>query len=323
MTVVVDAAAIAANVALLCERAGVAMCGVVKANGYGHGAVGSARAMLEGGAAMLGVVDIAEAVALRRAGITAPVLVWIHGADPDFETAVQHDVELGISNFAHLHHAAAANAVVHLKFDTGLGRGGFAAGDWARAIAEADRLQRTGGLRVRGVFTHVAGSGEEPDRAQLRAFTDVADAAAVLDPELRHFAASGPLLSLPDAGFDMVRVGIAAYGLHPDGSTGDAAAAIALGLRPAMRLTATASNGVVPLGFRHGLLAASGAPILAGGRTVRVAEVGADRTTLDADIDGPVVLFGDPAAGEPSADAWAVAAGTINYEIVTRAGGAI
>ena len=129
MRVEIDSAAIAANLRTLRARVGVPVCGVVKADGYGHGALRSATAMLDGGAAMLGVVDLHEALALRRAGIDAPLLAWLHGAGTDFSLAAAADVEVAVSSIAQLEAAAAAGATVHLKLDTGLGRNGIARAD--------------------------------------------------------------------------------------------------------------------------------------------------------------------------------------------------
>ncbi len=314
----VDAAAIAENVATILRGTDAALCGVVKADGYGHGAVVAARAMLEGGAAWLAVVDVAEALALRAAGIDAPLLTWLHAADPDLAPAVAAGVDVGVSSVAQLERAAAVGATVHLKVDTGLGRNGVPMGEWAAAVERAAALQAAGSLRVRGVFSHLAGAGAESDAAQVAAFAQACDVAAVLEPEVRHLANSSATLGIPRAAHDMVRVGIAAYGIHPDGDDAQGSAATAAGLRPAMRVTAEVERGVLDLGARDGLLPAPGAPVLVGDRLVAVAEVGARMTTLAEPVSGDAVLWGDPSRGEPTAVAWALAADTIGYEVVTR-----
>ncbi len=322
MRVEVDAAAIAANVRTIAARVGVPVCGVVKAAGYGHGAVLAARAMLDGGAAMLGVVDLAEAVQLREAGIDAPLLAWLHGPAVDFRIAARHGVDVAVSSIAQLEAAAAAGATIHLKLDTGLGRNGIARGDRAAAIARAIELA-DGGARIRGAMSHLAGSGRAADLAQLRDFEAALAAAAPLDLELRHLANSAGALALPEARLDMVRIGMAAYGIDPDGpARGDGSGAVAIGLVPAMRVSAGFVDGVAPAGLDAGLLPAIGAPVAIDGSLAHVVEVDAGATRIAPALTGDGVLWGDPARGEPSADAWAVAARTIGYEVVTRMGGA-
>ncbi|WP_413316847.1 tRNA (adenosine(37)-N6)-threonylcarbamoyltransferase complex ATPase subunit type 1 TsaE [Agrococcus sp. 1P02AA] len=316
----IDTAAIAANVRTLSARFGVPVCGVVKADGYGHGMVRSASAMLEGGAAMLGVVDLAEALVLRRAGIDAPVLAWLHGARTDFSLAAAHGIEVAVSSLAQLEAAAGAGATIHLKLDTGLGRNGVARGDRAAVLARATELAR-GGARVRGIMSHLAGTSREADLAQLADFTAALADASPIGAEVRHLANSQGALALPEARFDLVRLGMAAYGIDPDGPrAGDGAAAAELGLTPAMRVTARFVEGVAAIGLDDGLLPAMGAPVLVAGEASRVVAIDAHRLRVDPPRTGEGVLWGDPAAGEPSADAWALAAGTIGYETVTRMG---
>ncbi|GAA2171445.1 alanine racemase [Agrococcus versicolor] len=318
MRVEVDASAIAANVAAVAAQAGVGVCGVVKADGYGHGALVAARAMLDGGAAWLGVVDVAEALALREAGIDVPILAWLHAADPDLAPAVAAGVDVGVSSLVQLELAALVGATVHLKVDTGLGRNGVPLGEWEAVVARAAALQAAGSVRVRGIFSHLAGSGAVSDARQRDAFVAACDVAAALEPEVRHLANSSAAMGLAGAGMDLVRVGIAAYGIHPDGDDAAGSAATAAGLRPAMRVTGVATDGVLDVGARHGLLPAEGAPVLVGGRIVPIAEVGVATSRLAEHATGEAVLWGDPGEGEPTAVAWALAAGTIGYEVVTR-----
>lgn len=322
MRVEVDSAAIAANVRALQRRTATPVCGVVKAAGYGHGAVASARAMLDGGAVMLGVVDLAEALQLRAAGIDAPILAWLHGPGTDFSLAARHGIEVAVSSLTQLEAAAAAGAVIHLKLDTGLGRNGFARGDRRSAIARASALA-AGGARIKGVMSHLAGTSREADLAQSRDFASALAEAEPLGVELRHLAGSAAAIGLPEARLDLVRIGIAAYGIDPVGpGAGDGSEAAALGLRPAMRVTAAFAGGVAEAGLDHGLLPAVGAPVLIAGGLARVASIEAARLRIEPALSGEGVLWGDPAAGEPSADAWALAARTITYEVVTRMAGA-
>lgn len=318
MRVEIDAAAITANVRALAERIGVPVCGVVKADGYGHGALRAATAMLDGGAAMLGVVDLGEAVALRRAGIEAPLLAWLHAPGADFSVAAAQEIDVAVSSVAQLEAAAAAGAAVHLKFDTGLGRNGIARGERSLAIRRALELANDG-ARIRGAMSHLAGTSREHDLAQVDDFTAALAEAAALPPLLRHLANSQGALALPEARFDLVRIGMAAYGIDPNGpAAGDGSGAAALGLVPAMRVTAEFIDGIARIGLDDGLLPAIGAPVIVRGVSARVVAVDPRRIRIEPALTGSGVLWGDPASGEPSADAWARAAGTITYETVTR-----
>lgn len=350
----IDLSAIEHNVRTLRELTGTPeLFAVVKADAYGHGAVAVARAALAGGATRLCVADIGEALALRAAGIDAPLVAWLHAPDETFVEAVAHDIQLGISSLTQLlavADAGGAPAVVHLKLETGLGRNGLAPQDWSAVFAEASRLEQEGRVRVDGVFSHLANASDDDDRVQVRRFeVGVAAAqAAGLRPTVRHIAATAAAIALPEARFDAVRIGIGLYGLSPfaDRTSAD------LGLRPAMTLRARvaavrrvpAGHGVsygyahrtehdstlalVPLGYADGVpRQASGAgPVVIGGERFHVAgRIAMDQFVVDVgdhpvSVGDEVVLFGDPEAGAPSATAWADAAGTINYEIVTRIG---
>lgn len=347
---VIDLGAIRDNVAAVAERTATPILAVVKADGYGHGATAVARAAVEAGAAWLGVTDVPEALELRAAGISAPVLAWLHGGDADFASAAGADIDLGISSGTQLERAAAVGAVVHLKVDTGLTRNGIPPADFAAVAARAAAHERAGRLRVRGVFSHLANAGDAEDAAQIAAFDRaLAEAeSAGLRPELRHLAASQAAFTRPESRYDLVRIGIAMYGLLPD--TGMSAAQ--LGIRPAMRLEGEvcavrrvpAGTGVsygfsgrtvsqttlalVPLGYADGVpRAASGfAQVQIGdSRYPGIGRIAMDQFVVDVgdarvEVGDRVVLWGDPADGVPSADDWAAWAHTIGYEIVTRVG---
>ncbi|MDX2377230.1 alanine racemase [Microbacterium sp. LRZ72] len=353
---VIDTSAIAANTRHLRRLAGVdELIAVVKADGYGHGAVRAARAALEGGATRLGVADIGEALALRRAGIVAPVVAWLHAPGVSFAEAAVCDIEIGVSSFDQLLQAADAASIdrpvsVHLKIETGLSRNGIAPEDQPVVFAEAARLERLGKVRVVSIFSHLSNAGVDDDLAATRAFERgvIAAASAGLNPPLRHLAATEAAIDRPEARMNCIRVGIGIYGLSPfaDRSSGE------LGLRPAMTLRAAvaavrrvpAGQGVsygydyrtprattlalVPLGYADGVpRQASGAgPVTIGGRRFTVAgRVAMDQFVVDVGdapvaVGDEVVLFGDPTLGVPAATEWADAAGTINYDIVTRIG---
>lgn len=351
----IDVGAITANVRHLRRLINTEVIAVVKADGYGHGAARAAVAALTGGATRLGVADISEAIALRRAGVMAPIVAWLHAPGASFSEAAALGVELGISSYEQLQRAAAAATFdapvgVHLKLETGLSRNGVAPADWAVVCAEAARLERIGKLRVIGVFSHLSNTSDEDDRTALRHFErGVSVAAGVgLNPPLRHLAATHAAIALPESRFNCVRLGIGMYGLSPFSDRSSAE----LGLRPAMTLRGAvaavrrvpASTGVsygydhrtqgettlalIPLGYGDGVpRAASGAgPVVIGGTTFTVAgRIAMDQFVVDVG-DHPVavgdeaVLFGDPTLGVPSATQWGDASGSINYEIVTRIG---
>jgi len=356
----IDLAAISRNVRRLRDLAGTphAMA-VVKADGYGHGAEPVARAALAGGADWLGVVDIAEALRLRRAGIDAPVLCWLHARDADFGAALDARVDVGVSSRDQLREVAAAArgcgvvGFVHVKVDTGLGRNGVEETGWRAVFEDAAALEAEGVLRVRGVFSHLANAGPEEDARQVAAFERALSVAgdAGVRPDLRHLASTAGAIRVPESRFDLVRLGIGVYGLSPfeDATSAD------LGLTPVLtllggvvavkrvpagtgvsygysyRTTARANLALVSLGYADGIprLASNRAPVSINGRRYTVTgRVAMDQFVVDmgtdtCEVGDDVVLFGDPATGVPSADEWADAAETINYEIVTRLGGRI
>jgi alanine racemase len=357
--IVVDLDAIAANTAVLRERVGRPLMAVVKADGYGHGLVPSARAVLAGGADYLGVAVLAEALALRAAGITAPLLAWLHGPGTDFAPALTADVEVsvnaewGLTEVVAAARATGSPARLHLFADTGLCREGATPADWPGLVAAAARAQADGDVRVVGLWSHMA-YADAPTHptigAQVQVFEEavaIARAAGLTDARL-HLANSAATIALPDTWYDFVRPGVALYGLDPLG--GDPTA---YGLRPAMTVQAPialtkrvpAGSGVsyghayvtqrettlalVPVGYADGVPRAAGntAPVLAAGQQRTIAgRVCMDQFVLDVGDAAvrpgdPAVLWGPGDGGEPVAQQWADAVGTIHYELVTRVGG--
>jgi alanine racemase len=359
---VVDLAAIRHNVGVLREHAGDAgVMAVVKADAYGHGLLPCARAALDGGAAWLGVALLAEGLALRAAGVTAPVLAWLTVPGDRYAEAIAAGIDVGVSAPWALAEVAAAAAAagrparVQLKVDTGLGRNGVPLDAWPDLLDATLKLQAEGVLRLTGVFSHYAWADapEHPTvTAQTAAFTEALRLAEARGarPEVRHLANSAATLTNHEARFDVVRPGVAVYGLSP---VPEIASARDLGLRPAMTLVARvaqvkslpAGHGVsyghayttpqatrvalLPLGYADGVPrhAGNAGPVQLGGRAHVVAgRVCMDQIVVDAGPDAAVgegdvaVLFGDGAHGGPTAQDWAEAAGTISYEIVTRIG---
>jgi alanine racemase (EC 5.1.1.1) len=350
----IDLDAVRGNLAIMREQVAPALVmAVVKADAYGHGAELVARTVADAGADWLGVVDVDEGIALRRLGIAAPMLAWLHGPDADFALAIDAGIDLGISSGPQLERAAAAGsrpAVVQLKVDSGLSRNGIAPAERAAVFERAAALEAGGRIRVRGIFSHLSNTSPADDDRQLQIFDQaVAEArAAGLDPELRHLAATQAALERPAMRFELVRVGIGLYGLPAAGSV-DAAA---LGLRPVMRLSAAVAAvrrvpagthvsygymhrtehettlALVPLGYADGVPRAAsnrGAVSIRGRRCPVVGRIAMDQFLVDVgegavEVGDRAVLWGDPADGVPSAEDWADAADSIGYEIVTRVG---
>ena len=358
---VVDLDAVSDNAAALCARArGAEVMAVVKADGYGHGLVPTARAALAGGATWLGVALLCEALALRAAGVTAPVLSWLYTPGDDLAAAVATDIDLSVAASWALDavvaaaHAQGRTARVHLKIDTGLGRGGAAPADWPDLLSAVAGAAAQGAVEVVGVWSHYAWADAPTHPTVLRQQTELAEALDVaaslgVRPALRHLANSAATLTNSGAHLDLVRPGLALYGLSPVPDLGSPAD---YGLRPAMTLRArlalvkrvgadegvsyghayttrsATTLGLVPLGYADGVPrhASNTGPVLAAGRRRTVAgRVCMDQFVIDLGDDeaaagDEVVLFGPGADGEPTAQDWAEAAGTISYEIVSRIG---
>src|SRR5664279_405599 len=245
--VTVDLDAISRNVEVLSKHAGsAAVMAVVKADGYGHGLLPSARAALGGGASWLGVAQLSEAMALRDDGTRAPLLSWLHVPGTDFAGAIAADIDLSVSALWSLAEVADAarglghTARIHLKVDTGLGRNGAFGDDWPTLLAAARRLEAEGLVRIVGVWSHFV-YADEPTHPTVRRQEEqfgqaVRDAErAGCDLEVRHIANSAATLTNPGAAFDLVRPGLAVYGLSPVPQLGDPQS---FGLTPAMSLSA-------------------------------------------------------------------------------------
>ncbi len=245
--VVVDLAAVRANVATLRAAAGsAAVMAVVKADAYGHGLVPSARAAVAGGAGWLGVAQAGEALELRAAGLQVPVLAWLYAPGADLAPLVLADVDLSVSAPWALDQVVDAArrtgraARVHLKVDTGLARGGSTVADWDALVRLAAAAEASGEVEVVGVWSHMANAddpGHPTVRRQVEVFHDAVASAgrAGVRPQLRHLANSAATLTSPDTHLDLVRPGLAVYGLSP---VPQLAGPAELGLRPAMSLRA-------------------------------------------------------------------------------------
>ncbi|MCV7421721.1 alanine racemase [Mycobacterium yunnanensis] len=362
-TAVVDLGAVRHNVRLLRELAGSAeVMAVVKADGYGHGAAQVGRAAVEAGAAELGVATVGEALELRRDGVTAPVLCWLHPPGTDFVPALTNDVQIGISSIRQLDEVLEATrrtgrpATVTVKVDTGLSRNGASAAEFPDLLAALRNAVSDEAIRLRGLMSHLA-CGDDPtspvnDR-QAQRFTEMRRRAleAGVTFEVHHLANSPAAMTRTDLAFDLVRPGIAVYGQTPIPAMGD------MGLRPAMTLRCPvaavrrlrAGDGVsyghtwiaerdttvalIPLGYADGVFRGlSGRmSVLVNGRLrPNVGRICMDQFVVDLG-PGPVdvgvgddaVLFGPGERGEPTTQDWATTLGTINYEVVTSPRGRV
>lgn len=360
----IDLAALRANVRTLRARAsGAQLMAVVKSDAYGHGAVPCARAALEAGATWLGTATPQEALALRAAGLGGRVMCWLWTPGGPWREAVEADIDVSVSGMWALDEVVAAAtdagvpARVQLKADTGLGRNGCQPADWPELVSAARAAEEAGTLRITGLWSHFA-CADEPGHpsiaAQLNVFRDMVAYAEKegVRPEVRHIANSPATLTVPESHFDLVRTGIAMYGISPSPELGTPAD---FGLRPVMTLaasvalvkqvpqghgisyghhyttTAETTLALVPVGYADGIPrhASGRGPVLVGGAVRTIAgRVAMDQFVVDLGgaslaAGAEAVLFGPGDRGEPSAQDWAVAADTIGYEIVTRIGGRV
>ncbi len=334
---------------------GTQLMAVVKANAYGHGDVEVARAALDAGARALGVILVDEGMRLRAAGIDAPILL-LHEAPSDrADEALANNLtpvvftEQGLRAIGEAADRAGRTVAVHLKIDTGLNRLG-APLDLLDELATA--LSKESRLDVEGCFTHFAFADQPRNPvidAQLSRFGDALDRLAALGilPRIRHAANSAASIMRPDAHLDMVRLGIAMYGLSPgpecDGVI-ELEPAMSLSARAAMVKKVRAGDAVsyghryrlerdgtivsIPLGYADGWPRglSSNASVLINGRrypavgTVCMDSFMADMGTDSCEIGDEVVLLGAQGSERITADEIASALNTINYEVVTRIG---
>lgn len=333
---------------------GVKIMAVVKANAYGHGLIELSRAAMDGGAAALAVARIDEALEIRRAGMTGPVLVFELPPGPLIESALAEGLELTVGTAAGagaISRCAARtgkSAVVHAKIDTGMGRIGF---DWTTAAAEIESVARLPRLELTGVYSHFA-TAEEPDnsfaRLQLERFNGIVDSLRRkgVEPPLRHMANSGAIVSMPDAHLDMVRPGIMLYGYMPARGMEER-----FPVRPVMSLVSAISHvktvekgtaisygrryvtaartviATVPVGYADGYsrrLTGRAQALVNGRRYPVVGTICMDHCMLDCGDNSAcapgdeVVFIGE--SGMESCSAWDVAdaLGTIPYEVTCQ-----
>jgi alanine racemase len=360
---VVDLGAVEHNVRVLCEHAGRAqVMAVVKADGYGHGATRTAYAALIGGANELGVATVDEALALRADGVTAPVLAWLHPPGTNFAPALLADVQIAVSSIRQLDELVDAArrtgrpATVTLKVDTGLNRNGVAAAHYPAMLTALRQGVAEESIRLRGLMSHLV-FADQPDNPmnniQAQRFTEMLAHARDQEVhfEVAHLANSSATMSRPDLAFDLVRPGIAVYGLSPVPQLGDMGLIPAMTVKCAVALVKSIRAGesvsyghtwtarrdtnlaLLPVGYADGVFRSLGGRLdvlINGRRRPGVGRICMDQFVVDL---GPgqldvaegdeAILFGPGAAGEPTAQDWADLLGTIHYEVVTSPRGRI
>ena len=362
---VIDLSAIGHNLALIRKAAPHSqVLAVVKADAYGHGLVQVAQAARAAQADYLGVALLREAIELRESGDEGPVLAWLWTpGDPDLVECLKRNVQISVSSMWSLievtQAAAEANVVarIHLKLDTGLSRNGADLSEWDELVIAAKALQSRGRLDVVGIWSHLANASYENDPSVAQQRTRFLEGVAIakaegLEPQLLHLANSGGTLAYPDTQFDMVRIGIAMYGVSPL----DSASAQRFDLKAVMSLHAKLAHvktipagqsvsyggtwtatqptriGLVPVGYADGIpRSAQDAHVMVNGvRCDVLGRVAMDQFVIalpeavgDIAAGDDVVIFGDAHTGAPTADDWGSASNTIGYEIVTRIGSRI
>jgi alanine racemase len=350
----VDLAAIRHNIRVLAERAsGAEVMGVVKGYAYGHGNPASARAMLEGGAARLGVARVAEGLHLRESGLTAPIHVFTEPPPEGIAALLDHDLTPTVytPGFAAALSAAAqergTRVAVHVKLDTGMHRVGLPAEEVPDAARE---LRDLPGLAIEGAWSHlaVADVSDHPfTRKQIDLFHELLERfrRAGVALRYRHIANSAATLGHPESHLDIVRTGIAAYGLWPgDDLVGSADLHPALALRARINMVKTVAVGeslsyglryelprtghvaTIPAGYADGYdrRLSQKADVLLRGRRYRVSglvcmdQFMIDVGDLDAEAGDVVTLIGRDGEEHVTAEELARLLGTINYEIAAR-----
>ena len=357
----VDLAAIRDNVKVLQNLAkNSEVMAVVKADAYGHGLIPVARAARQGGATWLGTALLEEAISLRNSGDSGRILTWLGSPNDKWQECIDLGIDISVSSIEIASGVIKAakkigkKAKIHIKVDTGLGRNGVMSGDLADLTSLLEEATANGLVEVVAVWTHFA-LADAPSSPTIAKQLEVLDASFKFVESrgfknlMKHAANSAATLTSPHTHFDLVRPGIAVYGITPGGEVGKASE---YGLRPAMTLKAQAAlvkdvpagHGIsygaeyvtkqntkialIPLGYADGIprIAGNKGPVLANGKKFSVAgRVCMDQFVIDiGDLDfstgDEVILFGDPAQNEPDVEEWAKASQSIGYEIVTRLG---
>ncbi len=357
----IDLAAIRENVTVLQDLAkNSEVMAVVKADAYGHGLIPTAKAARQGGANWLGTALLEEAIELRKAGDQGKILTWLGSPNDQWEKCVDLGIDVSVSSMEIAVSVIAGakkcgkTAQVHIKVDTGLGRNGVSPKDLPELLDYLLDAKAQGLIEIVAVWTHFA-LADAPSSPTIMKQLEVLDesfkyiSSKGIRNLMKHAANSAATLTAPHTHFDLVRPGIAVYGITPGGEVGPASE---FGLRPAMTLKAEVAlvkelpkgHGIsygseyvtskdtkialIPLGYADGVprIAGNKGVVLANGKTFNVAgricmdQFMIDIDDLDLQAGDEVILFGDPAKNHPDVEQWAKASQSIGYEIITRLG---
>lgn len=357
----INLSAITQNFKSIKSRTTADVLAVVKADAYGHGLIPVSKALEEAGADWFGTALLEEAINLRKAGILKPIISWLTPLGEDFKSAIDLDIDLGIPSIDLLDEVIKAASLtgkaarIHLEIDTGMSRGGVLS-EWDQLIKSVLVGVNLKLLKVIGIWSHFARADEPAElmnQEQLSLFEEKVNQAktAGIDAQFIHIANSAALFTNKSTHKNIIRSGIALFGLSPDVKTiGDSSS---LGLKPAMKLKAKLNLvkevkagssvgyggtavlksdtklGVITLGYADGI--PRNTNNLAGvfvdkKRAPMIGRVSMDQFVVDLGITSnaktgdEVIVFGDGSGGEYTVDEWAKAANTINYEIITRIG---
>ena len=353
-TAKVNLAAIEHNIQVLKQTAGVPVLAVVKADGYGHGAVPVALAAKSAGADWLGVAFLDEAFELRYNNVPGPILAWLLDDSDDFSEALDQDIDLSVASLSLLRKISDLakqrdmNARIHIEVDTGLSRAGVAISEFEEFFSALKNIEN---IEVISIWSHLACADEPKNAANEMQHQNYENALAIaashgVVPQLRHIANSAGALVHPNLRYDMVRCGIATYGVAPGG---DLSEATEFKLKAAMTVVSqiasvrklktgdgvsysykwTASKpttvGLIPIGYADGVMrhvSKTGSITYQGKQFPIVGTVCMDQFVVDfgeteISVGDEVILFGE---GGLSAHAWAQQVDAIGYELVTRLG---
>ena len=344
-------AAVAANVARIRARTRSTIMAVVKADGYGHGAVTVAEAAVAAGAGWLGTTSVAEASALRAAGLAVPILTWLHPSGIDAEAAAVAEVDVAVGSVDELDALlaqAAPTVRVHLHVDTGMSRGGCLRGQWDELIGLARRGRQARRVRVAGVMGHLPladradPAANEPAVAGLRQAQQAIRAAGLGSP-LAHLAGTSGALTDPATHFGMVRVGAGLVGIDPSGTvelhgasrltvpivhTAAVEAGTPVGYDGTHVTDRATRLSVLPVGYADGIpreCSPQAGVEICGRRFPVVGRVSMDQIVVDSGAESfPVgtsaTVFGPDGGATPTIQDWARWAGTIPHTVVTGIG---
>lgn len=319
----VDLAAYRQNLDLISKQMSPArVMAVIKADAYGHGLNEVAKAAAEANIEILGVLDIETGLKVRQAGVITPLFAWLHSPQSDFAKAVAAGIELSVSNDSELEKIANVPgcAKIHLKIDTGLSRNGCRPENWERLVSEALRLESIGQVSVVAVWSHLSGTSPTDDEIAITKFEQAIETASKLGFRgYRHIASSPAAFNLPKSRYDVVRIGVSAFGTSPV----EGKPASELGLHIPMKVTAEViAPEVISIGFLHGYFSGleGKAEVCIRGQLYRVTKIGPLASTIepgDFEIGDEVIVFGKESELAPTAERLCELVSTVTDELFT------